>query len=134
MGHRHTRWITGAGILFGLAALTAARPARPEPFTLVLVREGTSWSATCEAGCAWETVASSRPRILGTSVVIDSRGIYGSGPGDAQATFAFRATADGANGWKATGLKGTAWKALTFQCATSPCRARISESGVEGGR
>ena len=135
MRHRLNRWIAGASILPVLVALTAAVPARSESFALVLVREGSAWSATCEAGCAWQTVESRRSRLFGTSVVINSRGISASTtPQDTAATFAFRVTADGPTGWRATSLKGTAWTALTFNCAESPCRARVTEAGVEGAR
>jgi hypothetical protein len=135
MRHRLNRWIAGAGIPLLLVTLTAALPTQSESFALVLVRDGSAWSATCEAGCAWQTVGSRRSRLLGTSVVIDSRGISGSStPQDTGVTFAFRVTADGPTGWKATSLSGTAWTTLTFKCAESPCRARVTETGVEGVR
>jgi hypothetical protein len=135
MRHHLIRWIAAAGLLTVIAALTAATPTRWESFSLILVRDGSAWSATCEAGCAWTELGSRRPRLFGTSIVIDSYGIAGwLTPPDTSVAFAFRVTADGPAGWKATSLKGTAWTALAFECATSPCRARITGAGVEGVR
>jgi hypothetical protein len=45
-----------------------------------------------------------------------------------------RVSANGATGRKSASLQGTAWKKLMYRCPTSPCRARITESGVEGVR
>lgn len=130
MHRRLSRWIVPALLL---TVLTAAAPAQRDPFSLVLVRDGTAWSATCESGCAWTTIGERKPGLFGTSVVIDYYGIGGSfAKHDTTEAFAFRVTADGQNGWKATGLKGTAWKELGFNCADSPCGARITEAGVEG--
>ncbi len=133
---RHlNRWIAAAGLVIVLTALTAAVPTRADGFSVILVRDGSAWSATCEAGCAWETIGSRRPRLFGTSIVIDSHGLQGRlTPPDTSVAFAFRVTADGPTGWKATSQKGTAWTALTFACAKNPCRARITETGVEGIR
>ena len=132
---RLDRWLATGGLLAVLVAISAAAPAPSESFSLILVRNGTAWSATCESGCIWEAVGSKRPRIFGTSIVIDSYGVAGllSSPHD-DASFAFKVKADGENGWKAEGLKGTAWAKLTFDCAGSPCRARVTEAGAEGIR
>ena len=128
-----SRWIAPGVSLTMLAVLSAAAPARPDSFSLILERDGTEWSATCESGCAWEAVGSKRPRIFGTSIVIDSYGVAGllGSPHD-DAAFAFKVAADGSDGWKAEGLNGTAWIKLTYGCEDSPCRARITEKGVEG--
>lgn len=135
MRHSLNRWVASLGVLAMLVALPAAASTRSASFELVLVRDGSAWSATCQAGCSWQTVESRRSRLLGTRVVIDSDGISSvTTPQDTSATFAFRVTADGPTGWKATSLRGTAWTALTFKCAASPCRARITEAGVEGFR
>ena len=132
MYRRLIRWIVPAVLL---AALTAATPARRDSFSLVLVRDGTAWNAMCESGCAWTAIGENKPRLFGRSIVIDNHGLQGwlTRP-DTTAAFVFRVTADGQNGWKATGLKGTAWKELGFNCAESPCRARITDTGVEGVR
>jgi hypothetical protein len=123
------RWIVPAVLV---AALTAEAPPQRDSFSLVLVRDGTAWNATCESGCDWTAIGSQRPRLFGTSVVIDNHGLQGwlTRP-DTTAAFVFRVTADGQNGWKATSLKGTAWKTLGFNCAERPCRARITDTGVE---
>ncbi len=135
MHHRIARWIASGVALTMLAALSAAAPARPDSFSLILERDGTEWSATCESGCIWEAVGTKRPRIFGTSVVIDNFGVAGllGSPHD-DASFAFKVSADGENGWKAEGLKGTAWTRLTFGCVDSPCRAWVTEAGVQGLR
>lgn len=132
MSHRSTRWIVPAVLL---AALTAAVPARRDSFSLVLERDGNAWRATCDAGCGWTEGGTRRPAIFGTTVVINNYGFEGwLEPHITTATFEFKVSADGKNGWKAEGLKGTAWTELGFRCATSPCRARITETGVEGVR
>jgi hypothetical protein len=132
MSHRSTRWIVPAILL---AALTAAIPARRDAFSLVLERDGNAWRATCDAGCGWTEIGSSRPAIFGTTVAINNYGLEGwLTRHDTTATFEFKVTADGENGWKAKGLKGTAWTDLGFHCANSPCQARITESGVESVR
>ena len=129
------RWLLATGTVALVCVLAAARPPRVEPFSLVLVRTGNAWSATCESGCAWKTVRSERARILGTSVVIDSHGISGAfSARDTSLTFAFRVSADGSTGWKATGLRGTSWTALSFGCTGPVCRARITGAGVEQAR
>ncbi len=135
MRNRLSRWAAAGVSLAMLATLSAAAPAQPDSFSLILERDGTAWSATCESGCAWGAVASRRPRIFGTSIVIDSYGVAGllGSPHDS-AVFAFKVSADGDNGWKAEGLKGTAWIKLTYGCENSPCRARVTERGVEGVR
>ena len=102
MHRRLSRW-TGPGLLVTmLAALSAAAPAPLGSFSLILERDGTKWSAKCESGCAWESLTSNRWRLLGTTVVIDSRGAAGwlGSPHD-DASFAFKLSADGENGWKA---------------------------------
>lgn len=126
-------WIAPGVLLTMLAALSAAAPARPDSFSLILERNGTEWSATCESGCEWGAVSSRRPRLFGTSIVIDSYGVAGllGSPHD-DASFAFNVSADGSDGWKAEGLKGTAWIKLTYGCEDSPCRARVTDAGVEG--
>ena len=133
MDRRLNRWAVPGLLVAMLAALSAAAPAPSASFSLILERDGTEWRAKCESGCAWESLMSSRWRLLGTTVVIDSRGVAGllGSPHD-DATFAFKVSADGENGWKADGLKGTAWTKLTYGCEDSPCRARITEKGVEG--
>ncbi len=132
MHHHLAGWIAPAVLLTMLAALSAAARARPDSFSLILERNGTEWSAACESGCAWGAISSRRPRLLGTSIVIDSYGVRGWGQPNDSASFAFKVSADGRDGWKAEGLMGTAWTKLTFKCADSPCRARITEKGVEG--
>ena len=118
-----------------LTAITAAAPTGPTHFSLTLVRDGSTWTATCEAGCAWKALGAHKPRLLGSSIVVDNTGVQLWGaPHDSTVTFAFRVSADGATGWRATSLGGTAWTALTFQCQRMPCRARITEAGVQGLR
>lgn len=132
MHHRFSRWIVPTILL---AALTAAVPARRDSFSLVLERDGNAWRATCDAGCAWTEAGTSRPALFGSTIVVDNYGLKGwLAQHDTSAAFEFKVTADGENGWKAEGLKGTAWTELGFRCATSPCRARITETGVEGVR
>jgi hypothetical protein len=133
MHRRLSRWTVPGLLVTNLAALSAAAPAPSASFSLILERDGTEWSATCESGCDWATVGSKRPRIFGTSIVIDSYGVAGllGSPHD-DASFAFKVSGDGDNGWKAEGLKGTAWTKLTYGCEDGPCRARVTQAGVEG--
>lgn len=134
--HSHPgRWVVAGGMLTMLVMLLAAAPAQPDSFSLILERDGTAWSATCESGCIWQSFGSQRPRSFGTSIVIDSYGLAGLlGPRNDDASFEFKVSADGNYGWKAEGLKGTAWIKLTYGCEDSPCRARVTERGVEGIR
>lgn len=133
MHRRLSRWTVPGLLLIMFAALSAAAPAPSASFSLILERDGTEWSATCESGCAWESLTSSGWRLLGTSVVIDSRGVAGwLGSPHKDALFAFKVSADGDNAWKAKGLKGTAWTKLKYGCENGPCRARVTQAGVEG--
>jgi hypothetical protein len=45
------------------------------------------------------------------------------------AEFAFELSAT-ASGAKAVGRTGTTWSAITWECPTTTCNARISETGV----
>jgi hypothetical protein len=106
-------------------------PSQPAHFAITLEHVGNSWSATCETGCAWTKMNSRKPRLFGRTIRIDDTGILqrGAGP-SADATFSISFTADGDNGWKATGQRGTVWTTLGYRCATQGCRARITEDGV----
>ena len=128
---RHAiRWIAPVVLI---AALSAAAPPASAGFSIILERDGATWRATCESGCTWTALSGSKAGAFGSTVVIDNYGITLSArAGTDNAAFAFRLTADGDAGWTAAGLKGTAWTELTFGCRLATCRARITDTGVEG--
>ena len=132
MRRRLLRWTTPALLL---TLLGAATPAEPVHFSMVLAREGRTWRATCESGCAWTAVSASKPWYQRARVLIDNAGIYPSATSaEETATFAFVVAPDGERGWKATSLRGTGWTSIGFTCGTDTgsCRARLTETSVEG--
>lgn len=129
MRYRAVRCIVPALLL---ATLTAAAAPAPAGFSVILERDGTTWRATCERGCDWTSLSGRKPALMGSTVTIDNQGItLGAASSDSALRFAFEVTADGTAGWHATGLVGTGWKALAFECASVPCRARVTDTGVE---
>ena len=119
-----------------LVALLGATPrGTPASFSMILVRDGSTWRATCESGCRWSSVSAGTGWFQSSRVLIDNTGIKTRDfEPDSAATFAFRVTTDGSRGWKATGLKGTAWQEVSFTCPRLSCRARLTEAGVEGAQ
>lgn len=125
---------SGAPLLL-LVLLGAATPAEPAHFSMILTRDGRTWRATCETGCHWTAVSAHAPWYLRSRVRIDDAGIYPSGTtADDTATFAFIVGPDGDRGWKARSLRGTGWTEIGFTCGTDTgtCRARLTETSVEG--
>lgn len=117
----------------GFGLLSAAAAPRKAAFSVVVTRRNQEWIATCEAGCRWERVTASKPRLLGRSVWIDNTGIdtWGSGPVDTATTWGFKLTG-GNDGWSASDAHGTSWSSLVYSCTAETCTARITDEGVEG--
>lgn len=131
MSRRLLRWSTPAVLLLLLGAAT---PAEPAHFSMILTRDGRTWRATCETGCNWNAVSARKAWFQSERVQVDNIGIYtGATALDPTATFAFLISTDGPNGWKARSLRGTGWTEIGFTCGTEgPCRARLTETSVEG--
>ena len=101
-------------------------------FSVLLERSATGWSAECDSGCAvkWKasfTCANARQcgaRIdaLGIITLANDRRL------DPAFSFHLAGVVDGIT---ASDSKGTAWTTLSWGCGQAPCRARITEVGVE---
>src|SRR5688500_1070235 len=91
-------------------ALPAHGPDSPARFSLIIGQHEHGWSATCEEGCSWRTVAYS---CLGDcTVLLDAHGIAARLAEPTPGTgFAFLLT-PGESGGTATGVHGTAWVKL----------------------
>ena len=100
-----------------------------ERFAIVLQRSTTGWSARCAVGCSWREAA----MICDSCEVrIDDSGIGPANIREGTSGFAFTLRPTG-DGWAARGVTGVHWRGLSYGCrAFSPCRARISQSGVSG--
>lgn len=110
----------------------AEGPDSPVRFTLIIEQQEHGWSATCEEGCSWRTVAYSC--LKDCTVLLDAHGIAA---GIAEPTpgsgFAFLLT-PGEAGWTATSVRGTAWVKLGWGCRRLlACEARVDETGVGPG-
>ena len=99
-----------------------------EHFAVVVEHAPTQgWAATCETGCRWKTATLD---CRGCEVRIDAGGIsLATAPAERTERFAF-VLHDDASGWGARALHGTSWNALSWECRTVVCRARIDETGV----
>ena len=110
----------------------APRPKDPVHFSVILERSDSGWSAECQAGCAGRWKASftcAKPRQCGARV--DARGII-TLANDRRLDPAFSFTVEGGvDGITASHPVGTEWVSLGWGCGHAPCRARITELGVE---
>ena len=102
-------------------------PEPPDPFALILERTDSEWSATCEAGCRWQTLTFECSSDC--DMVLDQTGVFiGSMPEQLTGfAFSIEPTPDG---WEARSLQGTRWLSLTWSCGPGPCSARVDEGGV----
>ena len=134
-----------AALALSVAATTApvAQSAAPTRFSVILDYTPTGWSVTCETGCATARgFASSFGRasaahISGLScrtacnAVVDARGVItlaNTRPLDSLFAFVVERTDSGV---QAQAKWGTKWTSLSWGCSHQPCRARITDAGVE---
>ncbi|MGH6738552.1 MAG: hypothetical protein ACREDY_05880, partial [Bradyrhizobium sp.] len=78
-----------------LLTVAAGGPApRPAHFSLIVQRSGSTWTATCQAGCHWGSLSATKPQLTGSTILIDNGGVsLWSTSADSAATFAFKVTA-----------------------------------------
>jgi len=119
-----------AAVALSIAATTApvAHHTAPPRFSIVLGSTATGWSVTCETGCAASGGFECRSAC---NAVVDARGIItvaNSRPLDSLFAFVVERTDDGV---QARAKWGTKWTTLSWGCDHQPCRARITDAGVE---
>ena len=96
-------------------------------FAIVLEQSASGWSARCETGCAWTEVSET---CRGCDIRLDATGIARGYPARA-GTQGFEFVVSGKpEGWSARAVRGVTWATLTWGCTTTPCRARVDETGV----
>jgi hypothetical protein len=101
-------------------------------FSVVLERNGNTWSLECAEGCPFKT-ASVTVEHPDTTMRLDNVGIRTAAtPQPSDVRFSFTLTPRG-NGWAAVAAKGTLWTALSVDCPSSPCRTTVTERGVGVG-
>lgn len=118
-----------------LLPATAVAPASKTPlahFSVILERSVTGWSAECQSGCAASWKASftcaearqcgARVDAVGIITLANDRRL------DPKFSFTLEGTVDGIT---ANRSNGTEWITLSWGCGQAPCRARITELGVE---
>jgi hypothetical protein len=118
-----------------LLPASVAAPASKTPlahFSVTLERSVTGWSAECQSGCAatWKASFTCAPaRQCGARV--DAIGIITLANNrrlDPKFSFTLKGTVDGIT---ASHSNGTEWISLMWGCGQAPCRARMTELGVE---
>ena len=122
------RSLTAAMLLLPFGFITPeARQVRIQEFSVVIDYTPTSWSVACERGCDWKA---SFTCATACDALVDSRGVVTLGEirdPDPKFQFILRRTGTGVS---AQPKGGTAWKQLSWWCASLSCRARITETGV----
>lgn len=119
-------------ILIVVGAVVAAHgraQASADTFSIVLERNGNTWSLECAAGCPFKK-ASVTVENSGTRMRLDNLGIrtlVSPQPGDVR--FGFTLTPRG-NGWAAVAVTGTRWTEVSIDCPSAPCRTTVTEQGV----
>jgi len=123
--------------ILGLAALALSatastsavtQSAAPTRFSVVLDHTPTGWWVKCESGCAASGGFECRSAC---NAVVDARGIITvANTRRLDSLFAFVVEwTDG--GIQARAKWGTKWTSLSWGCDHQPCRARITDAGVE---
>jgi hypothetical protein len=119
------------GVVAIVAAAANAQTAR-DGFSVVVERTGAKWSLECADGCPFKTagVTVENPAM---PMRVDNLGLRTSvSPQPDGIRFGFTLTPQG-NGWAAMGTQGTLWTAVSIDCPSSPCRATVTERGVQVG-
>jgi hypothetical protein len=113
----------------GTPRMSAARPAPLTHFSLIVEHSQRGWAAHCETGCRWTELTMD---CAGCAVRVSLAGVSPArNTEEDPAGFAF--TLQGTpTDWAASGVRGVAWRSLTWQCEALVCRARIDETGVGG--
>lgn len=119
-----------AALALSAAASTSAvaRSAAPTRFAVVLDHTSTGWWVKCETGCAASGGFECRAAC---NAVVDARGIItvaNTRPLDSLFAFVVAWTDSGI---QARAKWGTKWTSLSWGCDHQPCRARITDAGVE---
>lgn len=120
---------------FVLVAVVGRAQVVTDGFSVVLERDGNTWSIECAEGCPFKK-ASTTVENPATQMRLDNRGLRTAAsrhPADVR--FSIGLTPRG-NGWAAIGSRGTLWTELSIDCPSSPCRATVTDRGVrvESGR
>ena len=95
-------------------------------FSLWLEHSPTGWAAHCDTGCTWKDVTM---RCSDCTVRVDADGINDDAAA-ARPPRGFAFLLDDHHGLSAHGVQGVRWLDLSWNCATSVCRARLNEEGV----
>jgi hypothetical protein len=116
----------------GSVVVASGRAQTPtDSFSIVLERNGSTWSVECAAGCPFQK-ASVTVRDPGTPMRLDSEGIRTlKTPHPSAVKFSFTLTPQG-NGWAAVAVTGTKWAELSATCESVPCRRVVTDEGVIG--
>jgi hypothetical protein len=112
----------------GAAGLRGAEQQGTASFSIVLEATPTGWSAECDTGCRWQAVSFECATVCGA--VVDANGLVTLGtlrPEPTPFLFLVEHTRSGA---RAESRTGTAWKTVSWECPSLPCRARIDARGV----
>jgi hypothetical protein len=125
--------IRDLAILFALVFMAGCRRAPAATatpvhhFAIVLEQSATGWSARCETGCAWTAVSET---CSGCDIRLDASGISRGYPARSGTQgFEFVVSSE-RQGWTARAVRGVTWVNLSWGCDTTPCRARVDETGV----
>jgi hypothetical protein len=122
-------------VLITAGAVVAAHERTQVPadtFSVVLERNGSTWSLECAEGCPFKraSVTVERP---GTRMRLDNLGIRTlASPQPSDVRFGFTLTPRG-NGWAAVSVTGTKWTEVSVDCPSTPCRTTVTEQGVGVG-
>ena len=122
-----------AVLAFSVAASSPAKAPHPQQvppdrFSVVLDYSATGWTAKCETGCfytaSFNCATACSARVDGRGVVTLAEGR----PDDLLFAFIVERTSDGV---RAQSKLGTAWTSLSWGCNSQPCRARVTDTGVQ---
>jgi hypothetical protein len=123
-------------IAAGTVAAAHGRAQVPaDTFSVILERNGSTWSLECAEGCPFKR-ASVTVENPGTRMRLDNLGIRTlASPQPSDVRFGFTLTPRG-NGWAAVSVTGTKWTEVSVDCPSAPCRTTVTEQGVgvEGNR
>jgi hypothetical protein len=121
-----------AALLLSVGAAAPASKRDLAHFSVLIERSDSGWSAECQAGCAARWKASftcANARHCGARV--DALGII-TLANDRRLDPKFSFTLEGVvDGIRASHSNGTEWVTLMWGCGQAPCRARMTELGVE---
>ena len=124
-----------SGFALGAAHTTLGRAQverQPAQFSLVLESTPTGWAARCDSGCRWRQLAFDCERAC--RAVVDANGLVTvASPRPDSTAFLFLVERT-PTGVSAESRLGTAWKMLSWECQSAPCRARVDAYGVSGER